>query len=120
INFAPSGVVISGPLGFGLPLTTTLAAGQQPVTVFLAVLDPSSHATAFTQPLAGGMSLTVPLTNSNPGVGTVPATVSFTAGSDNTVVQFTPVSVGQTNVSVNVPAVYTQPADNTSLTARVN
>src|SRR5262249_58320610 len=84
INFAPSGVVISGPLGFGLPLTTTLAAGQQPVTVFLAVLDPSSHATAFTQPLAGGMSLTVSLTNSNPGVGTVPATVSFTAGSDNT------------------------------------
>jgi hypothetical protein len=90
------------------------------VTVSVAMLDPATHATVQTQSLAGGMTLSATLTNSNPAVGTVPASASIAAGSDSVIVQFTPLSVGQTILSVPAPAGYTVPGDNSSLTVRVN
>ena len=66
------------------------------------------------------MSLTVSLTNSNPSVGTVPTSVTITGGSDNATAPFTPVSVGETTISVLRPAGYALPTNNTNLTARVN
>jgi len=119
IAFAPSGVVIQGPFGFGFPLVTTVAGGQQPVTVSTALLDSSNNFVDF-QALAGGQTLSVTLANSNPSVGTVPSPVAIASGTNGTTVQFTPLSVGQTTISVVKPANFAQPTANTTLTARVN
>jgi len=122
IPFAPSGVVIYGPFGTNsfFPMIISLAAGPQPFSVSTAVLDPGTLAFSFFQPLAGGANLSVTLTNANSGVGTAPSPVTIAAGSDTVNPLFTPLSVGQTVLSVIKPAAFTQPSDNTTLTIKVN
>jgi len=120
VTFAPSGVVIAGPFGFGFPLNTTLALGDQPVTISTAMLDPVSKQYIERQQLAAGLSLTVTTSNSQAAVGTIPASAVIDGGTDSKVVQFTPLSVGQTTLGVNQPAGYTLPSQYTSLLARVN
>ena len=120
VGLAPSGIVIAGPFGFGFPLSTNVGAGPQPVTVFTALLDPATNGYVASQPLAGGMTLSVSLTNSNPAVGTVTTPVTISANSDNGVAQFNPLAVGQTTIAVVQPAGYTTPSNNTVLTVRVN
>ena len=122
ITLAPSGVVIWGPFGAGADLTTTVAAGNQPVTISMAQLDSSANFVQ-TQPLAGGASLTVSLSNTSPTVGTVPSSAVITGGSTSTDVNFTPVNGGgqSTMISVGTPAGgYTKPGQYASLKATVN
>jgi len=120
---APSGVVISGPLGFGQPLTTTVNAGPQPVLLYTSRLD-GSNAPAELQPLAGGLTLSINLSNSNPAVGTVSSPVVITGGNGGTeatagVGQFAPLAVGSTVLSVLAPPGYGVPTANTTLTVNV-
>jgi hypothetical protein len=117
---SPSGVVISGPLGFGIPLVTTIAGGAQPVTVSTALLDASTNAVIQTQALAAGRTVNVPLSNTAPAVGTIPTQATITGGTDHVDVLFTPRAVGATVLGVNQPAGFTLPANNTTMTARVN
>jgi hypothetical protein len=120
VTFAPSGVVLAGPFGFGFPLLTNLAAGPQPVTVSTVVLDPGSAQPVQVQFLAGGLNLTVPLTNTVPTVGTVPASAVIAGGTASKVVSFTPLTVGQTNLGVTQPAGYSLPSQYTVVVARVD
>jgi len=123
VNFAPSGVVIYGPFGLNspFPLTTTVANGPVAFSVSTTILAGGSlSATDQFQDLAGGTSLSVSLTNSNPGVGTVPSTVTINGGSNTVNPLFTPLSPGNTTISVIKPAAFSQPSDNTTMQARVN
>jgi hypothetical protein len=120
VLLSPSGVVIEGPLGFGFPLTTTMALGAQPLALHTFLLEPGSLSPLMPQALAGGMSLQVTLTSGNTAVGTVTSPVTIAGGTDTATSQFTPVAVGQTTITVNTPAGYSLPSTFTSLTGRVN
>jgi len=113
VYFAPSGVVI-----FGYS-TVSLTGGAKTFTLYPVYLDATTGAPIDSQMLAGGLSLTVPLTSSNPSVGTVPSTVSISGGSSNGDVVFTPVATGSTTVSVTQPAGWATPSAFTTQTVQV-
>jgi hypothetical protein len=96
INLAPSGIVIDSESNnsFGFPFSVSLAGGTVSIPVETAVLDPSSSAFVNTQPLAGGLTVSVSLTNSNNAAGTIAAPVTITGGSGSANLQFTPVTAG--------------------------
>ncbi|MDQ6705372.1 MAG: hypothetical protein M3Z85_05340, partial [Acidobacteriota bacterium] len=105
ISYAPSGVVLQGPFGFGRPISTTVSSGPAALGVSTAVLDINGNYIA-TQPLAGGLTLTASLTSSAPAVGIIPAQVTIAGGSDTAPAQFTPKGTGSTTLSVQTPAGY--------------
>ncbi len=119
IQMVPSGVIISGPTGYGSDLNATLAGPPQPVTLQPAALDPLDNFPLEVQALVGGLSLSVNLTNSNPVVGTVTTPVSIAAGSDTGTSTFTPLIVGTTNIAVTTPALFTQASAFNALLAKV-
>jgi hypothetical protein len=122
-NLYPSGVVISGPFGFvPFPFQPSKAAGPAPVTVYTAILDPSTNALIQPQELAGGSSLSVSLTMppSPPGVGTIQSPVTITGGADRVNATFTPLLENQiTSISVSKPPNFAQPSNFTTLTVQV-
>jgi hypothetical protein len=87
-----------------------------------AQLDAQTHRSAdiTVQPLRAGMQLTVPLTNSNPAVGTIASQVTITGGSDNGSVDFTPLSAGTTEISVVTPKDFTVSANSTKVIGTVS
>jgi hypothetical protein len=114
-TLTPSGIVIGGPQGIGITtFTTPLASGPQTLSISTAQLDPSGNFVQ-TQPLAGPATLTISLTDSNPAVGTVPATVAITPGNDTGTVQFNPLSTGTTFIGVTQPAGFPGSTDGTNL-----
>ena len=120
VPLTPSGAVISGPFGLGLPFfSASLAAGgTTPISVSLAQLDPSNNSYSNTQQLAGGQTVNISLGNSSPGVGTVTSPVTITGGNDTAVSPFTPLSQGTTLINVITPAGFTLSTSFTSLTAK--
>ena len=86
-----------------------------------AQLDPKTHRSAdiTVQPLRGGMSVKVPLTNSNPAVGKVPAEITIAGGSDHGVVDFTPASAGTVELSIVTPNNFTVSANSTKVIGTV-
>jgi hypothetical protein len=119
ITLAPSGVVIAPPFGFGFDLITRPGLSQ-PVTVFTALLAPGTLEVVQQQALAGGQSLQVNLTSSNPAVGTIASPVTITGGSDNVNATFTPLAVGETTITAVPPAGYATPSEFRTVLARVN
>ena len=87
-----------------------------------AQLDPKTHRSAdiTVQPLRGGMSITVPLTISNPGIGKIPAQVTIAGGSDHGTVDFTPTGVGTTEIAVVTPKNFTVSANSTKVIGTVS
>ena len=116
---SPSGVVIEGPFGFGFPLIASLGGGDQRVILSTALLDPATNSFVMKQSLAAGLSLGVSLSSTNPAIGSIPSLVVIGGGTDGTAVQFSPLSIGQTTISVVTPGGYTMPANNRTLVARV-
>jgi hypothetical protein len=111
-----SGLIIDGPNG-PFPFSTTVAAGNVPLTVSTALL--SSGSVVGTQPLAGGLTLAVSLGNTNAAAGTVTSPVTIAGGSDNAISQFRPVAIGSTTISVIQPAGYSVPSSRTTVAATV-
>jgi len=121
VTLTPSGVVILGPGGPGLPfMIAPLAGGPAPVFVTMAQLDPGSNGYLSSQQLAGGRTVEVTLNNTNAGTGTVPSPVSVNGGSETTVVLFTPIATGMTSLQVEAPSGYTAATNNASITVLVN
>jgi hypothetical protein len=121
VTLARSGVVISGPFGFGFPLVTTVSAGPQPISVSTAIVDSSNNFVS-PQAVAGGTSVSVAVGKSPdpPVVGNVTPTIVIPGGSVEGVGQFTPLAVGQTTLSVTQPNGFSPPNTFTTLVARVN
>jgi trimeric autotransporter adhesin len=95
ISLAPSGIVIDPSFNVqGIPFSVSLAGGTVSIPVQTAVLNPSSSAFANTQSLAGGLTVSVSLTNSNNTAGTIVSPLTITGGSSGGNLQFTPVTAG--------------------------
>jgi len=101
ITLTPSGLVLSSTTGRNF--STTVAAGPSPFFLSTAQLDASGNPTG-TQPLRGGLSLSVNLGNSNPGAGTISSPVTIPGGTDTVTSNFTPVAPGNTTITVQQPA----------------
>jgi hypothetical protein len=101
VNLGPSGVVIYavdfGPYPY--PISVPAAGGPLALAAAPALLDSTGNWVQ-NQPLAGGLSLPVSLSNISPGVGTVPTGATITGGSDYAPVSFTPKQAGTTTISV--------------------
>jgi hypothetical protein len=126
-TLAASGIVIGGPAGPGFTDTISKAAGPAPITVNSVILDPSTSIVLGTQPVAGNVSLSIPVSNSNPSAGTFPATVTLTGGNDTATPNFVPGTTGQsTTLTITAqPSGFTVPSQMgffgppTSLTVQV-
>jgi hypothetical protein len=90
--------------------------------VWMVQLDTLTHrgADITVQPLRAGLSVTVPLTNSEPAVGKIAPSVTIQGGSDHGLVYFTPLSAGSTEVSVTTPKGFTPAANSTTIIAIVS
>jgi hypothetical protein len=137
VSLAPAGIVIT-PASQGPPdeahvlravapessyqFMTDLSTNTPTKLIAWTVqLDPMTHRAAdiTVQPLRAGLSLTVPLTNSNPAVGSVVARVTIPGGSDHSVTDFMPLSVGSTEIAVTTPKDFTPAANSTAVLAVV-
>jgi hypothetical protein len=118
-----SGFVIGGPGGEGSPFPDSipLSGGPAPITVKSAVLDLNGNFLMEQALAGGGSNVLVPVTNQDATVGTFPATVTYTAGSDSVDTNFTPLKVGQTKLTVGAPSGFSivQPPAYTSVTVSV-
>jgi hypothetical protein len=137
IWLAPSGVIVTpiwqGPpdegqvLRPGTPdskyqflMSLTQAEGLK-LVVWTAQLDPKTHRSAdiTVQPLRPGLTLTVPLTSSDPTVGKTVTEVTIKGGIDHSTVDFVPIKEGSTEISVTTPAGFTRSANSTSVVGMI-
>jgi hypothetical protein len=109
VNLMQSGIALQGPngqLGTWGAFTTSLSKGPATVSLFAAVteLDPAQQpfGLVFTQMLAGGLSLPLSFSLSNPAVGSI-SSPTINGGAGGAIVVFTPTATGQTNIIVAVP-----------------
>jgi hypothetical protein len=119
VLLAPSGVALymgspGNPSCFGtgsFGCSMTLAGGGRTVyAVTYQLLTDGSNGLNGSQPLAGGVALSVPLNNSSPATGTAPATVSIAGGSSYGSFTFTPSAKGSTILSVGSLSGWTPPS----------
>ena len=91
------------------------------LVVWTAQLDPKTHRSAdiTVQPLRAGLTLTVPLTSSNPLVGKTVSSVTITGGLDHSTIDFTAMTEGSTEISVTTPAGFTRSANSTSVVGMI-
>lgn len=127
VIFAPSGMIVAYSI-YGPPdeaavlqqigehedraFTTSLAdAKKRPVRlgVWSAYLEHGLAADFTVQPLRPGVSATVNLKSSNPSVGTVESSVTIHSGANTAETRFTPLTVGQSEISIDTPAGFTRP-----------
>lgn len=110
VQFAPSGIVLSGPEQMALE------GGVQKILLRTVALDPKSNLDPVcAQPLAGANPVTVTVRNQNQSVGIISSAGVIEVGSDTGVLEFTPSATGRTTVSVEQPPGWTSPGDMTRL-----
>jgi hypothetical protein len=100
-------------------LLTTTGSAKTDLVAYAALLDSEMN---FVRPqaVAGGRSVSVTLTSSNPKVGTaLPATVRLAGGTAVAGIEFRPLTAGQTTLSVTVPQGFSTPAQFVSVAATV-
>jgi hypothetical protein len=119
VTFSPSGVVIGGPFGLKTPsFQTTTGAVPATITVYSVRLD-ADLAPVETQPIAGGRSVNVSISSSDPQVGRLAsAALVIAAGALSATTEFQPTGPGDTSLRVSAPALKT-PASLTAVTAKV-
>lgn len=91
------------------------------IAVYSAYLDPTSRFAAdiTVQPLRAGISATVSLKSSNPAVGAVESPLQMKAGASRALSIFTPVTKGETLISIDTPKGFSSPKNATSAPATV-
>jgi trimeric autotransporter adhesin len=111
ITLTPSGFVLAGPNGIGVPSFGTYVGVKTAMTVSPARLD-ASRQFQETQLLRGGVSVTVPVGSSNTTVGTLsPVSLTFTGGVDSSLTtQFTAKAVGNATMTAAAPSGFSTPA----------
>jgi len=109
VTAAPSGFVLSGPNGVGGSFTS--GQGQvSPLMVAAAQLDSSDNFVQVQQ-LAGGQSVTVPISIANSNAGTVsPTSVTFAGGTSSVSASFTAgTAVASSTIMATEPAGFNTP-----------
>ena len=113
----------SGFAFYGVPnINTTTFSSPTTITVYTAVLDPSSLGVqTFQLALNPGVTATVPVVNSAPSVGTLASSaLVFHTGDGYQQTTFTPVSAGSSTLTLGKPAGFTTPSQYQQITATVS
>ncbi len=121
ITLAPSGMV----LGLGVYARNTIDANTLTGLSLEGAayrLDPGTGATSKVQTIRGGYTVEIGLTSSQPAIGTVPSTVSFTGDGNGYGPKFTfsPLAEGSTVLTVTQPTGWQTPSNWASLTVNVS
>jgi len=120
----PSGFVLFFTSCFGcLPsFTTTSLSANTGLTVVSGRLDPATLNFDGIQTLRAGISpVSVKVTSSNAGVGTITTSpLVFNANENQKLTAFDPVSAGATTLSIQTPAGFSTPGNFQAITANVN
>ena len=105
----PSAVLIAYGPQLLSQVTTNVSSGNLPLTVYLAQLDPNTLNIAQFEPLAGGFSIQVPVTNSNTAAGTlVSSSLTFNGNDTSKNAVFTPTAPGGiTTIGLTAPTNFT-------------
>jgi trimeric autotransporter adhesin len=115
-TLTPSGFILVGPNGIGVPSFTVGQNTNTTLTVFPARLDSSLNFVE-TQEMGAGVTASVDISvdSANP-LGTITGTpLVFTGGMDSATTQFKANSPGQTTVSASVPAGFSQPGQSANV-----
>ncbi|HTO10691.1 MAG TPA: hypothetical protein VMQ51_03905, partial [Candidatus Binatia bacterium] len=116
--------VTAQPSGFILntsSFTTTAGAANSIVQVASVRLDPTTLNSSQTQEVRGGATIMVPVTSSDPTVGTITTSpLTFPAGVSTVNTQFDPVAVGTSQITVGVPSGFDTPSNFQQITVTVN
>lgn len=112
------------PSGFGIytpsSVNTTTFSANTALDIRSARLYPTTLLVQSWQRVRGGITVEVPLTSSDPGVGTIVTSPIVFANGDNSVdAFFDPVGPGTTTLSVGVPDGFSTPKNNQSIVATV-
>jgi hypothetical protein len=124
VTVNPSGFTVNSPSSIS---TTTFAANSN-VQIASSRLNPTTLAYAQNQPVRGGLSVSVPVTSSDPNVGVITTSpLVFNGGTGTVSTQFDPLAAGSTTLAPGpVPGFSTPttfqsiPATVTAPQARVN
>ena len=112
VNFAPSGFVLSGPFGLGADFSTTTGSPQSAngLEVQSYRLDSSGNINAL-EAVAGGLSVNLNITSSQPAIGTISGSPAvFSAGVSDVIAFFLePLTDGTTLLSASASG-FTTPA----------
>lgn len=115
VSVQPSGFAILTPGDF-TTITTTRSIRVAPYR-----LNPSTLNIVTGQSIRAGLTVDVSVLNSQPSVGALsPTTLRFENGSRDESTSFTPISPGQTLISVQTPVGFSSASNFTSITATVN
>lgn len=115
-TLAPSGFGIVTPGNF----STTAISGNTTLDVRSARLHPTTLAIQTWQRVRGGISVEVPVTSSDPAVGTIITSPIVFANGDNAVdALFDPAAAGTCKLTVGVPAGFSAPLSSREITATV-
>ncbi len=116
VTLAPSGFVIYDPGNF----ETTSFSTNRELDIRPARLHPTTLAYQTWQRLRGGITASVPVTSSDPAVGTITTSpIVFANGAGSLSAYFDPIGPGTSTVSVGVPAGFSTPTSRQQVTATV-
>jgi hypothetical protein len=119
VSLAPSSLVLVSPNGIGANFGTLTTSGATALTIQAMQLDNNNNP-QHVQALAGGLSETVSVTDSNPGAGTITGSpVTIQGGSAAAPVQFQPAGAGTATLTVVEPGGFVSSTDS-ALNVTVN
>lgn len=126
VTLAPSGFAISaanhslGQQNGVVDFAALIGLTGFGITISPVVLDSSGNVVPTQQEfVAGGMSATIDLQNSNSSVASIPASTTISGGFSSVAVEINPLSEGYTTLSLIQPAGYSTPAQDTQAQAEV-
>ena len=103
VSFAPSGFVLVGPFGLGVDFSTTTGSPQSANAIDVQSYQLDSSGNLVTaQPVAGGLTVNVNITSSQPAFGTMSGSPAvFTGGVFDVGARFQPLTDGTTLLSAS-------------------
>jgi hypothetical protein len=121
-----SSTITVQPSGFAFyyanqTFTTSVAIGPYTLTAYPFALTTGTE-TLIYYPLMvnpGLGNITVPVTSSDPSVGTTPSGPSFAPGTSSSNFQFVPVATGTSTITLGTPTGFSSPSQNLTVTGTV-
>jgi hypothetical protein len=119
VTLARSGLTIASPFGTGKPLLTSAGTISSRLTLNSVPLTASGQP-GDEQQVRGGLVVTISLSASKPGVGSInPSTVTIQGGLSSTTAEFEPTGPGETLVGATAVPAFDSPSQFGNLTAKV-
>lgn len=117
VSVSPSAIIIFHPAG----ITTNKSAAPTEIRLHSVRLNPGTLEREIEQPIRGGLNLNVDLMLSNASVGSIsPNPLTFQPDTYIRTAQFSPLDFGMTDIVVQQPEGFTDPASGSQITAVVN